>query len=117
MVVKTLIKKGVKKVKRKLDRVSPTMKKIEVEKLKRAYKMPSSKREKVFSSLDNRYTDKVQRMIEKEADGFSKGGRVNGAKIKKVIKGLKKASKLHAGQAKVLTKLNRNAKKKTRKSR
>ena len=26
-------------------------------------------------------------------------------KVKKVIKGLKKASKLHAGQAKVLTKL------------
>jgi|TARA_R110000868_G_scaffold246841_1_gene503408 hypothetical protein len=30
-------------------------------------------------------------------------------KVKKVIKGLKKASKLHAGQAKVLTKVIRKA--------
>ena len=34
------------------------------------------------------------------------------AKIKKVIKGLKKASKLHAGQAKTLKTLLKNGKKK-----
>tara|TARA_R100001443_G_scaffold102173_1_gene110274 strand:+ start:99 stop:215 length:117 start_codon:yes stop_codon:yes gene_type:complete len=33
-------------------------------------------------------------------------------KIKKVIKGLKKASKLHAGQAKTLTSVLKNGKKK-----
>ena len=32
-------------------------------------------------------------------------------KLTKVIKGLKKASKLHAGQAKILTKINKDHKK------
>ena len=36
----------------------------------------------------------------------------NKSKIKKVIKGLKKASKLHAGQAKTLTSVLKNGKKK-----
>ena len=31
--------------------------------------------------------------------------------VKKVVKGLKKASKLHAGQAKTLTKINKDQKK------
>jgi len=41
----------------------------------------------------------------------------NRAKVKKVIKGLKKASKLHAGQAKTLKKVLGNGKKKRSKSR
>ena len=102
MVVKTLIKKGAKKVKRKLDRVSPTMKKIEVEKLKRANKMPSSKREGILKSFYNRYTDKVQRMIEKEADGFSKGGRVDPKRKEAIRKVTGKGGKKRAGPARPL---------------
>ena len=37
-------------------------------------------------------------------------------KLTKVIKGLKKASKLHAGQAKILTKINKDQKKRYKSS-
>ena len=36
----------------------------------------------------------------------------NKRKVRKVVKGLKKASKLHAGQAKTLSKLVKNGKRK-----